>query len=53
MKMPVTRKGRVATPRNIQVAKYFDRMAGMLGTRGKLTRALLEERAADRKREDR
>ena len=32
---------------------YFEKMAGVLGTGGKLTKALLEERARDREREDR
>ena len=32
---------------------YFDKMAGVLGTGGKLTKALLEERARDRERENR
>jgi AbrB family looped-hinge helix DNA binding protein len=31
---------------------YFEKMAGALKTGGKLTRALLEDRAADRARED-
>lgn len=30
---------------------YFERMAGVLKTKGRLTRALLEERAKDRERE--
>jgi len=30
---------------------YFERLAGVLQTKGKLTKALLEERAKDRKRE--
>jgi len=30
---------------------YFEKMAGVLKTKGKLTKALLEERAKDRKRE--
>lgn len=29
---------------------YFKRIAGVLGTRGKLSRALLEERARDKER---
>lgn len=33
--------------------EYFERMAGILGTGGKVTKALLEERAKDREREDR
>ena len=33
--------------------EYFERMAGILGTKGKLTNALLEERAQEREREDR
>ena len=32
---------------------YFEKMAGILGTGGKATKALLEERAKDREREDR
>ena len=32
--------------------KYFERLAGILGTKGKLTKALLEERRKDRERED-
>ena len=32
---------------------YFEKMAGILGTGGKLTKALLEERAKEREREDR
>ena len=32
---------------------YFDKMAGVLGTGGKLTKALLEERARERERENR
>ncbi|HSV43782.1 MAG TPA: AbrB/MazE/SpoVT family DNA-binding domain-containing protein [Candidatus Bathyarchaeia archaeon] len=31
--------------------EYFKKMAGSLGTKGKLSRALLEERARDKKRE--
>ena len=31
---------------------YFERLAGILGTKGKLTKALLEERRKDRERED-
>ncbi len=30
---------------------YFEKMAGVLKTKGKLTKALLEERAKDRERE--
>lgn len=30
--------------------EYFSKMAGILGTKGKLTRALLEERAKDKER---
>lgn len=33
--------------------EYFEKMAGILGTGGKATKALLEERARDRQREDR
>ena len=33
--------------------EYFERFAGILGTHGKATKALLEERAKDREREDR
>lgn len=33
--------------------EYFEKVAGILGTGGKLTKALLEERAKDREREDR
>lgn len=33
--------------------EYFERMAGILRTGGKVTRALLEERARDRERENR
>lgn len=29
---------------------YFSKMAGILGTKGKLTRALLEERAKDKEK---
>lgn len=31
--------------------EYFEQIAGILKTRGKLTRALLQERAADKARE--
>ena len=30
--------------------EYFSKMAGVLGTKGKLTKALLEERAKDKER---
>ena len=46
-------------PRNGEIilkpltSEYFEKMAGILGTGGKVTRALLEERAKDREREDR
>ena len=30
--------------------EYFSKMAGVLGTKGKLTKALLEERAKDKQR---
>ena len=33
--------------------EYFEQMAGILGTGGKATKALLEERAKDRERENR
>ncbi len=33
--------------------EYFENMAGVLKTRGKLTKQLLEERAADKAREER
>ena len=33
--------------------EYFEKMAGILGTGGKTTKALIEERAKDRQREDR
>ena len=33
--------------------EYFEKMAGILGTGGKATKALLEERAKDRERENR
>ena len=33
--------------------EYFEKMAGILGTGGKATKALLEERAKERGREDR
>lgn len=33
-------------------ADYFDKMAGLLKTKGKLTKALLEERARERLREE-
>ena len=33
--------------------EYFEKMAGILGPGGKATKALLEERARDRQREDR
>ena len=33
--------------------EYFEQMAGTLGTGGKATKALLAERAKDRRREDR
>lgn len=33
--------------------EYFEKMAGILGTGGKATKALLEERAKDRDREGR
>jgi len=32
-------------------AAYFEKISGILQTKGKLTKALLEERARDRKRE--
>lgn len=32
---------------------YFDHMAGILKTKGRLTKTLLEERAKDREREER
>ena len=32
---------------------YFERMAGILNTKGKLTKALIEERAKEKEREDR
>lgn len=31
---------------------YFKKLAGVLSTRGKLTKALVEERAKDKERED-
>jgi len=31
---------------------YFEKMAGVLNTKGKLTKALLEERAKEKRRED-
>ena len=31
---------------------YFDKMAGILNTKGKLTKSLLEERAREKERED-
>ena len=34
-------------------SEYFEKMAGILGTGGRVTKALLEERARDRQREDR
>jgi len=33
--------------------EYFEKLAGILGPGGKATKALLEERAKDRRREDR
>ncbi len=33
--------------------EYFEKMAGILGAGGKATKALLEERAQDRERENR
>ena len=33
--------------------EFFEKMAGIFGTGGKATKALLEERAKDREREDR
>lgn len=33
--------------------KYFEQMAGILGTKGKLGKALLEERAREKEIEDR
>ena len=33
--------------------EYFEKMAGILGSGGKVTKALLEERAKDRERENR
>lgn len=33
-------------------SEYFEKIAGILGTGGKTTRALLEERAKERRRED-
>ena len=33
--------------------EYFEKMAGILGTGGKATKVLLEERAQDRERENR
>jgi AbrB family looped-hinge helix DNA binding protein len=32
-------------------AQYFEKISGALSTKGKLTRALLEERARDKKKE--
>ena len=46
-------------PRNGEIVlkpltpEYFEQMAGILGSGGKATKALLEERAKDREREDR
>ena len=46
-------------PRNGEIVlkpltpEYFEKMAGILGPGGKATKALLEERAKDRAREDR
>ena len=46
-------------PRNGEIVlkpltpEYFEKMAGILGSGGKVTKALLEERAKDREREDR
>ena len=34
-------------------AEYFDKIAGILPTKGKLTKLLLEERANEREREER
>ena len=34
-------------------SEYFEKMAGILGTGGKATKTLLEERAKEREREDR
>ena len=31
--------------------EYFEKMAGVLGTKGKLSKALLEERSKDKERE--
>ena len=33
--------------------EYFEQMAGILGTKGKLGKALMEERAREKKTEDR
>ncbi len=33
-------------------SEYFEKMAGLLGTGGKAIKALVEERAKDRERED-
>lgn len=33
-------------------ADYFEKMAGILTTKGKLTKAILEERAKEKERED-
>ena len=46
-------------PRNGEIVlkpltpEYFEKMAGILGTGGKATKALLAERAKDRERENR
>lgn len=46
-------------PRNGEIVlkpltpEYFEKMAGILGSGGKVTKALLEERAKDRERENR
>jgi AbrB family looped-hinge helix DNA binding protein len=46
-------------PRNGEIVlkpltpEYFEKMAGILGSGGKVTKALLEERVKDRERENR
>ena len=46
-------------PRNGEIVlkpltpEYFEKMAGILGSGGKVTKTLLEQRAKDREREDR
>lgn len=60
--MAVTAKGRIKIPSKIRrryrivlqppADGHFEKMAGVLKTKGKLTRALLEERAKEKELEE-